>query len=104
MAGKEFTTKEGAKLFVSYGSLEDGMALVKAVNKVMLDQNLFGKPEPEPTMRLFGDADVYDPDRIRLTDEQHRDQLLFSPVAGNVFRRRAESISRERSFVGEWHI
>ena len=60
MAGKDITTKGGAKLFVSHAAFEDGLALVKAVNKVMLDQKLFGAPPgPETTLRLFGDAAVY---------------------------------------------
>lgn len=59
MAGKEVTTKGGAKLFLSHAAFEDGLALVKAVNKVMLDQKLFGATPYETTMRLFGDAEVY---------------------------------------------
>lgn len=59
MAGKEFTTKGGAKLFVSYSSFEEGLALVKCVNKVMLDLKLFEATRFETTLRLFGDAEVY---------------------------------------------
>lgn len=59
MAGKEITTKGGAKLFVSHASFENGLGLTKAVNKVYLDQKLFGQPGAETTLRLFGDADVY---------------------------------------------
>lgn len=59
MAGKEIATKSGAKLFMSYGGFEDGLALVKAVNRVMLDQKLFGGDAFETTLRLFGDAQVY---------------------------------------------
>ena len=61
MASKEITTKGGAKLFVSHAAFEDGLALVKSVNRVMLDQKLFGAAGAgaETTLRLFGDAEVY---------------------------------------------
>jgi hypothetical protein len=59
MAGKEFKTKQGAALFVSHASFEDGVSLVKSVNRVMLDMKLFGQNGAEVTMRLFGDAEVY---------------------------------------------
>ena len=61
MASKEITTKGGAKLFISHASFEDGLALVKSVNRVMLDQKLFGAAGagPETTLRLFGDPEVY---------------------------------------------
>jgi hypothetical protein len=59
MAGKEFKTQGGAALFVTHAAFEDGVALVKAVNKVILDLGLIGKTGLETTMRLFGDAEVY---------------------------------------------
>ncbi len=59
MAGKEITTQGGAKLYMSHASFEDGLALVKAVNKVMLAHGLFAQPGAETTLRLFGDADVF---------------------------------------------
>jgi hypothetical protein len=59
MASKEITTKSGAKLFVCHAAFEDGLALVKSVNRVMLDQKLFGGSGAETTLRLFGDSEVY---------------------------------------------
>lgn len=59
MAGKEFKTKRGAKLYVSHAAFEDGLALAKAVNKCMLDRKLFGVLGMETTLRLFGDPEVY---------------------------------------------
>jgi hypothetical protein len=59
MASKEITTKGGAKLFVSHAAFEDGLALVKSVNRVMLDQKLFGSAGAETTLHLFGDAAVF---------------------------------------------
>ena len=59
MASKEITTKSGSKLFVCHAAFEDGLALVKAVNSVMLDQKLFGSQGAETTLRLFGDQEVY---------------------------------------------
>ncbi len=59
MAGKEFKTKGGAALFVSHAGFEDGLALVKAVNRVTLNEKLFDAPPMEVTLRLFGDAEVY---------------------------------------------
>ncbi|MDD5301505.1 MAG: hypothetical protein PHS14_00235 [Elusimicrobia bacterium] len=59
MAGKELKTKGGATLFLSHAAFEDGLALTKAVNKVMLDLKLFGAEGSETTLRLFGDAEVY---------------------------------------------
>ena len=60
MAGKEFTTQSGAKLFVTQAPFEQAVALNKAVIKAMLDSGLFGKPGPEVTMRLFIDQSVAD--------------------------------------------
>ena len=59
MASKEIKTASGAKLFVCHAAFEDGLALVKSVNRVMLDQKLLGTKGPEATLRLFGDAEVY---------------------------------------------
>lgn len=59
MAAQEITTKGGAKLVMSHAAFEDGLKLTKAVNRVMLDQKLFGGPALETTLRLFGDAEVY---------------------------------------------
>ena len=59
MASKEIKTASGAKLFVCHAAFEDGLALVKAVNRVMLEHKLFGSKDPETTLYLFGDAEVY---------------------------------------------
>jgi hypothetical protein len=61
MAGKEFKTKGGASLFVSYVGFEDGVEMAKAVNRVAMDSKLLGNQDRklELTLRLFGDAEVY---------------------------------------------
>lgn len=59
MASEEITTKGGAKLVMSHAAFEDGLRLTKAVNRVMLDQKLFGGAPFETTLRLLGDGEVY---------------------------------------------
>lgn len=59
MASEEITTKGGAKLVMSHAAFEDGIKLTKAVNRVMLDNKLFGGAALETTFRLFGDPEVY---------------------------------------------
>jgi hypothetical protein len=59
MASKDIKTASGAKLFVCHAAFEDGLALVKAVSRVMLEKKLFGAPAAETTLHLFGDAAVF---------------------------------------------
>ena len=93
---KEVRTSEGAKLLINYAPFEEGLALAKAVNQVMLDRGLFGvdgKPSPEAALRLFNDPAVYEL-YLRCAKKaeyngRHVDEKLFDdPKAG-------ESASRD---------